>query len=64
MDIADNSKLDKMAHTAGLKRSEIIREAVWEYMAANANSNVLRLRRSANKAAYVRARYRRNPPQP
>ena len=55
-----DAKLEKLAYDSGLNKSELIREAVWEFLAAHANSNTVRLRQRPSKGAYMRARYRRN----
>ena len=63
MDVIEDAKLERLAYDSGLNKSEVIREAVWEYIAVHANSNSVRLRRRTNKGAYVRSRYRRNNPK-
>ena len=63
MDVIEDAKLERLAYDSGLNKSEVIREAVWEYIAVHAHSNSVRLRRRTNKGAYVRSRYRRNNPK-
>jgi len=37
MDVIEDAKLERLAYDSGLNKSEVIREAVWEYIAVHAN---------------------------
>lgn len=58
-DNADFIKLERLAAECGLNTSELIREALWQYLAKNQDAEYIQLHRGIAKSKYVRARYKK-----
>lgn len=59
VDKADYVKIERLAAESGLNTSELIREAVWEYVIKNQDAEFVQLRRSPAKSKFIRNRYKR-----
>ena len=59
VDKSDYTKIERLASESGLNTSELIREALWEYVVKNQDSEFVQLRRSPAKSKFVRDRYKR-----
>ena len=62
-DLNDYVALERLASESGLNTSEVIREALWEYLSKNKDAEFLTLRRSLAKSKFVRERYQRDVPK-
>jgi len=60
VDKTDYVKLERLASESGLNPSELIREALWEYVVKNQDAEFIQLRRSTVKSKFVRNRFKRS----
>jgi hypothetical protein len=59
--VVEDMKLERLASEVGLNKSELIRQAVREFLDKNFGQPTVQLQRSASKSACVRSRYSRRP---
>jgi hypothetical protein len=62
-DVVEDMKLERLASEFGLTKSELIRQAVREFLAKNFGQPTVQLHRSASKSAHIRSRYASGPRQ-
>ena len=60
VDKSDYVKLERLAAESGLNTSELIREALWEYVVKNQDVEFIQLRRSAVKSRFIRNRFKKS----